>query len=149
MSPPPGGMLDGRPIIPRPTEEERKAALAHPGPTWTDYFFRSFLKAWIALGYLILDVFVVGFWLENHLYVGILPSLVAAVYLEWLLWAYLYYEPHGGASASQRREPGLDRFLFPVTFGRWTEPGDRVRHGLSPYSREAVEAAGPDPAEFL
>lgn len=148
MAPTEGAPFSGG-LVPRPTEEERKAAIAHPGPTWTEYFFRSFLPTWTALGFLIVDSIIAGYWLETRVYWPMVPSLAVALYLEYLAYQVLWHHPQAGPSASNRPEGGLRRLVHPVTFGRWTEPGERVRRGLSPYSGEAVDKNGPDPAEFF
>ena len=137
-------------LIPRPNDEERSKALADPGPPWSEWFYGEFLKIWIALGFFVLDaVLIVGPLLEAGLYVPILPALLVALYLEYLAFQYLWHEPREHYSGSTRAEAGLQRWVHPVTFGRWTRPGRRVRQGLSPYADVSMEPGIPDASEFL
>src|SRR5580693_9954310 len=136
-APPPGALRSG--MLPRPTVEERQQALEHPGPTWKEWFYRSFLKVWIPLGFLIVDSWIVGYWVEAHQPIGIPPSLVAALYLEYLGFLYLWYRPRDDPSHSVRGERRR-RWIYPVEFGRWTTEGERVRAGLPPYGRTEIAA---------
>jgi DNA-binding transcriptional LysR family regulator len=134
---------------PRPNENERKKALEHPGPPWRDWFYASFLKVWIPLGFLIVDSWIVGYWVEAGELIGVLPSLAVAIYLEYLVFMYLWYRPRDDPSHSVRAE-SRRRWLFPVLFGRWTPEGTRIRAGLPPYGSENVSpGGGPDPTEFF
>jgi hypothetical protein len=141
------GTDDGGPLFRRPSEEEARKAIEAPGPSWTEYFFGPFLKMTVLMGFLILDSWIAGYWLEARVYYPLLPSLAVALYLEFLGFMYLWHRPSADRSASVREEfrPTLIR---PVQFGRWTEEGRRVHRGLSPYPGGATPT-GPDPAEFF
>ena len=133
------------PLLPRPTKEDRESALKAPGPTWRDYFFGSFLKVYLGLFFFIVDSWIFVGWLVPLDLFGMVPSLVLAVYLEYLAYQYLWYLPAGGVERSTRSE-SWRRWLHPVKFGRWTEPGKRTRRGLAPYPKAD---SGPDPTEFF
>ena len=133
--------------LPRPSPEDRAKAIADPGTPWTTWFYESALKIYIPLGFFIVDTWIAGYWVENGLYLALLPSLGAALYLEYLAFSYLWYRPRTDASASVRSE-FRPHWLRPVEFGRWTPEGQRVRAGLSPYPGGAGPQ-GPDPAEFF
>lgn len=122
---------------------EKKAALADPGAPWKEWGLRSAMKWYLGLGLLIVDSWVVTYWVTSGPAWAFVPSLAAALYLEYLLWEYLWYRPveyrrrgHRHASAS--------RWIHPVPFGRWTAEGEAVRHGTAP-----ILSDQPDPAEFL
>jgi hypothetical protein len=129
-------------------QEEKRRALAAPGPSWRDWFLFDASRWWVALLYLIVDSWIVSFWLEQGpwdatwtaLLVG---SLVGACYLEFLLFRFLWYRP----SPDQRGRRGSFRrtWFRPVQFGRWTPEADRLRAGLPLRPADA----GPDPSEFL
>ncbi len=109
-------------------QEEKRQALEDPGPTWREWFYYSASKWWIGLGLLILDAWLVAFWLENGVYVGIAPSLAVALYAEFLFARVLWYRPSDDGTGTGR---GFHRsWLRPVPYGRWTPEADRVRAGL-------------------
>lgn len=135
-------------ILPRPTPDERKQALEAPGTGWRDWLFRSFLKVWIPLGFLIVDSWVAGFWIELGLFWPIIPSLAGAIYVEYLAFQCLWYEPSGGPSHSVRAQERR-RWVHPLPFGRWTAAGSRVARGLAPYTSGEEAATGPNPEEFF
>jgi hypothetical protein len=144
MEPTLGGLMP-----PRPAPDERQKLIEHPGPSWRDWFFRSFLKVWIPLGFLIVDSWIAGFWLEAGYPLGMVPSLGVSLYLEFLAFEYLWYRPRDDPSHSVRSE-SRRRWLHPAAFGRWTPEGQRVRAGLPPYGTTAEPLdKGPDPAEFF
>jgi len=119
-------------LAPRPNPDERKKALDHPGPSWSEWFYGSFLRVWIVLGFLVVDSWVAGYWVESGQYGGILPSLAVAIYLEFLGYQYLWHRPREDPSQSVRSDEAPRRWLHPVEFGRWTPEGERVRAGLPP-----------------
>jgi hypothetical protein len=135
------------PLPRRPSEEVRKKALAEPGPTWTEWFYASFLKVWIPLGFLIVDVWAVGYFLEAGVLWAAGAVVPVALYLNFVGWCYLYAHPGGDRSRSVRSDfhPTPIR---PFEWGRWTPEGTRVRRGLPPYEGPRPEDA-PDPAEFF
>ncbi len=122
---------------------QKRAALADPGAPWKEWALRSALKWYIGLGLLIVDAWIATYWVSVHQLWAMIPSLAAALYLEYLLWEYLWYRPperRAGASRLRR----FPRWIHPVPYGRWTLEADLARNGAAPKSAE-----GPDPAEFL
>ena len=133
----------------RRLREDQKRALADPGPTWKEWFLYRGSKWYIGLLCLILDgveiasflPFVPPYYVRGPELVGVLaPTL----YLEFLLYRYLWYVPpqEQGHSRSARFR---STWLRPVEFGRWTAEAARIRAG----ERPPTAAAGPDPREFL
>ena len=130
-------------------KETRQRIVEAPGPTWTEWFYHSFAKTYGVLGLFMGDAIVVAFWLEPPNLIGLFATLLPLLYLEFLLYQYLWYEPGthlAGRSRSVRAEPTPRSWLRPVPFGRWSATGQRVRAGLGP---ETGAPEGPDPREFL
>lgn len=141
-------MSGGSPLsLPRPTEAERKRAVEDPGTSWGEWFYASFLKVWIPLGFLIVDSWIVGGWLEAGFLWGIAVTLPPALYAEYVAFEYLWAHPGGDPSRSVR-ESFQRGYLHPFQYGRWTREGRRVRAGLPPMEGGS-ERAGPDPSEFF
>jgi hypothetical protein len=126
-----------------PTRAEREAAVAAPGVPWKDWFYFSFLKVWIALGFLILDGLIAGEFAELRSAGGLVLGLAIAVYLEFLAYRFLWTRPGPEEERSTHYHPTWFR---PVRLGRWTpeafHPEEFARHLPS-------TVAGPDPTEFL
>lgn len=131
------GLLLGPP----PTPEERKQAIEDPGPSWREWFYFSFLKVWIPLGFLILDTILAAGWVESHNWIGLGVTLAVALYLEFLaflyLWARLPLE-------QDRTQPFRPSWFRPVRMGRWTP-----ERWYPERYRGARVVTGPDPDEFL
>jgi hypothetical protein len=127
----------------RPTEAERRAADADPGVPWREWFYFSFLKVWTALGFLVVDALLVGFFAEAHSVPGVLVGAAVALYLEFLAYQVLWRRP---AADEERSTPYRPSFYRPVRYGRWTpeawHPEAFARHLPG-------AGAGPDPNEFL
>jgi len=121
---------------------EKARALEEPGPSWRTWFFQSALRGYYFLGILIVDVQLFVFWLEVSNVPGHVASLVVALYLEFLLYRYLWYRPRDDVApqGSFRRT-----WLRPAEYGLWTPEADLVRAGVSIYRTEE----GPSPKEFL
>lgn len=142
--------------LPKASAEERQKALQDPGPSWRDWFYGSMMKLYIPLGYLILDTWGAGTWLEAYGSLGgaatlaaIVLTLLPALYLEFVLYEYLWARPSGDLSRSVRSEfrPTWRR---PFEYGRWTEAGRRRRAGLPAIVGSVGVAEGePDPSEFF
>lgn len=124
--------------------EEKQRALEHPGPTWHDWWFYSGSKWYVLIGFLILDVWVGGFWVEAGYGALALASVVALLYAEFLLYEYLWHRP--ALSEGGRRAPAFRRTWWrPVEFGRWTpEAAARERSGALTRDDDA-----PDVHEFV
>jgi len=123
--------------------QEKQAALHAPGPTWREWFFFDAMKWWLGLAYFIVDAWIVSAWLEGTAFVIMIVLLIGAVYLEFLLYRYLWYRP----TESGRRTRGAFHRTWarPVEYGRWTPEGELVRSGqLVPNADE-----GPNPKEFV
>jgi hypothetical protein len=148
---PPVGAHDGgtpmdaaalRDQVDRVTEEKRRA-LAEPGPSWREWWFFHASKWYVVLGLLVVDVWVVGSWLEIGQVAAALISLPLLFYGDLLLYRYLYYRPD---LEVRRRRPAFHRtWLRPVEFGRWTPEAELLRAG----GTVAREGEGPNPEEFL
>jgi hypothetical protein len=121
--------------------EEKRRALAEPGPSWRDWFFHEAAKWWIGLGFLILDSWVIVECLDLGATAAIFPALVAAVYAEFLIWRCLWYEPDLSRSGRAFHRS----FVRPVRFGRWTEEWAYARA----HPNSAIPGEGPSPDEFL
>lgn len=124
-------------------EEEKRQALAERGPSWKEWWYYSASKWYLVLGFLILDVWVVGSFTEASLWLAVPPSVVLVVYGEFLLYQYLYRRPAPGEGRS--RGPFRRTWLRPVQFGRWTPEAATIRAGGTPPGA----AEGPRPEEFL
>ena len=121
---------------------EKARALKEPGPSWRQWALHSLLRGWYALGMLIVDANIVVFWIEAHSVLGLVLSLVAAIYLEFLLYRYLWYRPHPETPPERPFRPKPWR---PVEYGRWTPEAELVRAGYPIYN----SAEGPNAREFL
>lgn len=127
--------------FPEPTAQQRKEALEAAGPTWREYFFRSFLKVWIGLALFIVDIWIIVTWIQPLNLALMLATLAVAIYLEFLLYQYLWRR----ASLSDDPQKFRPSVFRPVLYGRWTIEADLARAG-----KLAVEPRkGPDPKEFL
>jgi hypothetical protein len=104
--------------FPRLEGAERPAAVNAPGPSWREYFYFSFAKAWALLAFAILDAWVVASWLQPLNAPGLALSLAGALYLEFLLYRYLWYEP--GPEERLSRGQFRPRWNRPTRLGRWT-----------------------------
>ena len=117
--------------------EEKKKALEEPGPSWRDWLYYEAFKWWLAIALLVVDSWVVAQWLElsatvgvNLAVVGAVLSILGAIYVEFLLYRYLWYRPHPDAPRL-RRGQFRRSWMRPVEYGRWTPEAKRVREGLA------------------
>jgi hypothetical protein len=123
--------------------EEKRLALLDPGPSWHDWFFWSASRWWIGLGFLILDSWILVAGIDAGNILLAVPSIAVAIYLEFLVYRYLWYSPAPGRR--RRRGPFRPSWITPVPYGRWTPEAAAAR--LDPESAEADD--GPRPEEFL
>jgi len=130
-------------------EAEKRRALLEPGPSWREWFLYDGAKWWLGLVFLIVDVWVVGSWIYGGSFaaprlVEALLSLAVALYLEVLLYLYLWRRPSD--TALSRHRPFRRSWRALREFGRWTPEAARIRAGHPP-------VVGPDgtvhPDEFL
>jgi hypothetical protein len=128
---------------------EKRRALEDPGPSWREWFLYSGSKWWIGVGFLIVDVFVSGTWIADGAFssdrlIGALASLAVALYLEILIYGYLWRRPTDAELAGNREfRPGALRLR---QVGRWTPEGTRFPSGRLPVR---AEDGAPSPHEFL
>lgn len=129
--------------------DEKRLALQDPGPSWRQWFLYKGAKAYVILAYLILDSWVVAWFLLPFTWLGLaffVPVLIGSVYLEILLYLYLWYRPSPEVFRRHRLRGDLHpTWNRPVRFGRWTPEAADVRAGrlLTPSD------GGPDASEFL
>jgi hypothetical protein len=123
-------------------EREKAFALKEPGPGWRTWFLQSALRWYYFLGMLIVNINILVSWFEYGSLLGMVLSLVVAVYLEFLLYRFLWYRPNTDEAP---RRPFRRSWIRPTEYGRWTPEADRVRGGFSIYPTEE----GPSAREFL
>jgi hypothetical protein len=123
--------------------EEKRRALDDPGPSWHDWFYFDAAKWFVGLGFLIIDAWIIVTCLDAGVAIAVFPALVAALYLEFLGYQFLWYEPRPGGP--RRRGPARRSWVRPVAQGRWTPEGVRAREHPS----SAAPDQGPAPEEFL
>jgi hypothetical protein len=123
--------------------EEKRRALADPGPPWREWFLFNGVKWWVGLGFLIIDTwFIVGGLESNGLLALALALLIPVTYLQLLLWRVLWYRPNLDRPA---RGDYHRTWLRPVEFGRWTPEGELIRTK----GRAALGPQGPNPRDFV
>ena len=125
---------------PPPTAAERAKALADPGLSWREWFYFSFAKTWIGLGFLIADSILIAGWSEARNWAALVLTLVPALYAEFLAFRVLWTRPGVEEERTTDFRPSWYR---PVRVGRWTPEAwhPELDRGLRP--------VGPDPNEFL
>jgi hypothetical protein len=126
------------------SEEERRRAEEDPGPSWSEYFYWQLLKWWVGLAFLVIDSMLLLTFLrplELPLLVG---SLVAAIYVEYVVWQYLWHRPPLDPAERRAQGPFVRSPLRIVPYGRWTPEARMARSGIDPMGPH-----GPDPREFL
>ena len=129
----------------------RRWLIDRPGPTWREWFYGPFAKTYLLLGLFIGDAIVLAYWLEPANLLGLVGSLLPLLYLEFLLYQYLWYDPepepeHRSRSTRRHASETPSRWLHPFAMGRWSATAARRRAGIPP-APPAPE--GPDPHEFL
>ncbi|MCI4347766.1 MAG: hypothetical protein L3J97_04005 [Thermoplasmata archaeon] len=149
--------------LPKLDEDLRHSAIATPGKSWREWLFSSFAKVYIGLGLFIGDAIVAAYWLEARNALGLVGSIAPLLYLEFLLYQFLWYEPVPSRSVrrSLAQDAGDDAavprmssapvftwidLVHPFAAGRWSETRQRRLQGL-PVDAGTLE--GPDPEEFL
>ena len=129
----------------------RQWLIDHPGPSWREWFFQSFAKTYTLLGLFIGDAIVAAYWLEPANFLGLAASLFVLVFLEYLLYQYLWFEPAAGHPHQSRSiraaSVGGRPWMHPFPYGRWSGAAQRVREGLAPVP--VAPGDSPDPKEFL
>jgi len=124
-------------------EEEKRLARLDPGPTWREWFLFDASKWWVVLFLLVADSWIVVGWLPTGNIVGMVLSLAAAVYAEYLLGQFLWHRP---APRPTRAAGGFrPTWYHPFPYGRWTPEGLEAKTTGAP----VVTDGTPDPKEFL
>ncbi len=130
-------------------QEEKQAALRHPGPSWREWFFFDAMKWWLGIVFLIVDAWIATSWIGggndtagNAL--GLAASLAGALYLEVLLYRYLWRRPVDRDMIGRSGFRPSWKALREV--GRWTPEASFV---ASRRARQGIDEGAPDPSEFL
>ncbi|HXW67715.1 MAG TPA: hypothetical protein VEL82_07580 [Thermoplasmata archaeon] len=121
----------------------RKRLVDEPGPSWREYFYRSFARVWALCFFFIADVWVVVQWLYPWMAINlawILIALAIAIYAEYLAYQCLWFEPDEASRST--RQPFRRTWNRPVEYGRWSEAREEAR-------RHPASPAAVDPSEFL
>lgn len=108
-------------------EHAKREALENPGPSWREWFLFSGAKTWVLLGFLIVDSWILESWYAPFNPAGMILSLVAAVYLEFLAYRYLWYRWDPESSGSGH--PFRPTLLRPREVGRWTPEAALAKQG--------------------
>jgi len=120
------------------TPEERKAAIAAPGPSWREWLYGQAFKWWLGIGLMIVDSWIIAGWAELHEWVYLVLNIVPVLYLEYLLYEYLWH-PY----AAEYRGRFRASWRHPFEVGRWIPERAELLAGT------VGQPAGPDPREFL
>jgi hypothetical protein len=151
-------MSSGRGLfgLPKLDEEERQRAVEDPGPSWGEWVSSSFAKTYLGLGFFIADAILVASWFGPPAdYPAMFGTTALALYLEYLAWQYLWYQPKASAGerpvrqrpdasdAGQRGASALARAVHPFARGRWSPAAERRQEGVPPTPE------GLDPREFV
>jgi hypothetical protein len=128
---------DQTPRLGRLTPEERQAAVLAPGESWTEWLYGTAFKWWLGLALLIIDSWIVAGWIEVGGWYDLAGSIVLAIYLEFLLYQYLWhsYRP-------ELRGKFRPTWHAPFEVGRWAPERKDALAGR-------IEPSGPDPRQFL
>jgi hypothetical protein len=124
-------------------ELDKHRALQEPGLPWREWVLYRAVPWWLGIALLIPDASIVVTWIELDNVIGLVLSLGAALYLEFLLYRYLWYRPD--PYGKRRRGPFRPSWTRPVEFGRWTPEGEAQRRG----ERPGATGNTPHPDEFL
>lgn len=122
-------------------EEEKQRALLEPGPTWKEWLYFTAFRWWLGIVFLIVDSWLVVECLEIGSWPALVGSLIAAAYLEYLLYLYLWRRPEPARFTRARRHRWP-----PVEVGRWTPEAFAAR---AAGTRPVVPTDTADPREFL
>ena len=128
-------------------KQERRRALQDPGPSWREWFFYDHAKWWVGLAFLIVDAWIVTAFVQNGSltadgFVETLALLAVAIYLEVLLYRFLWRRP----AETRRRGRFRPSWTGLTEVGRWTPEGERLRRGVA---TPAPADGSPNPKEFL
>jgi hypothetical protein len=121
--------------------EEKRKALEDPGPSWREWWWFSASKWYLGLLLFVLDIWLIAAGIETGLLGLALLLTLGVLYVEFLLWRFLYFVPREPDDPNHPFRPTWSR---PAQFGRWTPEGEAVRHG----GRVIIEGT-PDPNHYL
>ncbi len=124
-------------------DREREAALRVPGPPWKEWLFLVAFRWWLGLGLLIVDAWIAAGWIEVGGWLPLVGSLAAALYLEYLLYQYLWH-PYD-AELGDRFHP---TWRTPFRVGRWSLDREKLLRGEIGHTTPTIQD-GPDPRQFL
>jgi hypothetical protein len=126
---------------------EKLAALADPGPSWSEWFFFHGAKWYMTAAFLIPVAWEIAslFAPANVPGYEIGPVLAGTFYAEFMLYQYLWHRPSSHPSRSLGARSFRPTWYRPVQYGRWTPEGTELRAGRPVVSVEE----GPDPREFV
>ncbi|HLY76968.1 MAG TPA: hypothetical protein VKT21_03705 [Thermoplasmata archaeon] len=141
--PPPAPRYRTTGYLPKLEGPLREQALKDPGPTWGEWLIGPFAKVWLALGLFVVDSWLLVLWAAPFNGVGMVASLAAALYLEFLLWRYLWFAPD--REEDLRNLPFRPNYAQLTRFGRWTPQAQRLRAGQDPYESYPTD----DMTEFV
>jgi hypothetical protein len=136
-----GGPIESSAFGESREQEAKRRALEDPGASWKEWLYFVAFKWWLAIVFLILDSWVVTIFLQTRDWFGLGGATVAAIYLEYLLYGYLWRRPD-----PRHPEASLRGRWPPYGVGRWTPEGFRLR---GQHSAAVSGEASPDPREFL
>lgn len=137
-----GGPIEASDLGPERWEEEKRRARDHPGASWKEWLYFTAFRWWMGIAFLIVDTWIVTIFLVPRQWVFLALSILPAVYLEYLLYGYLWRRPGPTTDVSRSRRVRWP----PYEVGRWTPEGFQLRAGVAV---EPAEPPGPDPREFL
>ncbi len=115
---------------PNPPVRRRSLIEAESDVGWKTWVLRSGLQPWFLLLFLTIDVWVAIVWVRAGLTLlllvaGAILALIPVLFLEFLLYRYLWFRPHPEDPRPFRRT-----VIRPVPAGIWTPEGERLRAGL-------------------
>jgi len=128
---------DQTPRLGKLTPAERQAAILAPGESWTEWLYGTAFKWWLALALLIIDSWIIAGWAEVGGWYQLAGSIALAVYLEYLLYQYLWHSYRPELRGRFRRT-----WLVPFEVGRWAPERKDALAGR-------IETGSPDPRQFL
>ncbi len=126
------------------SDEERRRAIEEPGPSWTEFLLFSYLKWLLGMGFLIADSTILLTFLLPLDPFALAVTFALALYLEYLLWQYLWHRPPLQEGRRFVDPDFRSSWHHPVAYGRWTPEAKAVREGADLSPRR-----GPDPRDFL
>ncbi|MGC2289525.1 MAG: hypothetical protein WA688_06685, partial [Thermoplasmata archaeon] len=91
--PPPPPQYRSMGFLPKLEGPLRDQAIRDPGPTWGEWLIGPFAKVWVVLGFFVVDSWIFVLWAAPFNALAMVASLAGALYLEFLLWRFLWFAP--------------------------------------------------------